>query len=334
MKKYLLIIIFIFIFSPFLVFGQINDDATGFDFSTVPLYPKPNESFEIKINYYGSDTSNVLFEWYVNGELVDRGLNKKEIEAMAGDAGKPTSVRLVVRRGQLTPQEINYTIYPNSVDIIVDPQTTIPVFYKGSSVQSFQSNPFLIAIPNFYNRSGARVPTDQLIFEWKIDGSKDDRQSGLGKNIYIYQNNMLSRAFRVELVVSDISNDLKTREIKSIDFEPIEIVFYEEKDLINLTYVESIGNTKDMYTEEMIIKAFPYNIMRNPDDVEMTWKVNNKKIDNETGNVIYFKRVDSNPGSTNVKFELLDYSDMLQIGSGQFTLKYDDENYVNNNFGF
>lgn len=150
-----------------LVYGQLTQSLSGTAPEVVisPLFPVPGSTFTASLSDYAVGNSGGGVTWRFDGVLQPSLTNQRTITVTAPDVGK----RLVIEARSVTAEGVavsgSSTIRPHYVDLIVEPQTRTPTFYKGRALPTTESQVNVTAIVN----AGAIPPAD-LIYRWSVDG--------------------------------------------------------------------------------------------------------------------------------------------------------------------
>ncbi|HEY0964402.1 MAG TPA: hypothetical protein VGE31_01260, partial [Candidatus Paceibacterota bacterium] len=124
----------------------LNDTGAFLEFQ--PEYPNPGDEFTVTLNDYQSSNYGAKIDWTVNGMTKGDSTNQRKITLTAGDAGEPIAVRAVLTNPNGSSDVVARTITPTHLDIIVEPQTHVPDFYRGRALPSTGSTVNLTALLN------------------------------------------------------------------------------------------------------------------------------------------------------------------------------------------
>jgi hypothetical protein len=297
-------------------------------FVTYPENPEPNELVTIRINSYFTDLDKDTISWYVDGSFYDSGIGLREIELNAGDIGstKTFFVEIIKQDGGILKE--NYSITPVDVDVVRESLTYTHPFYKGKSLSSNESDSLFIAIPNFFDASGNKIDDEEIVFTWKIDGTIDGRESGIGKNTYYYEEDVISRPVEVIVEVSPVSSNLSAVEVKTFNYQEPEVLFYESNPVLGTLYNNALGEDMELPSREIEITSIPYffNVL-DLGALSFDWTVNNQRINStelDHINKITLRRIKDSSFNSLVKLNVTNENTLLQTASKSFNIYYDE----------
>lgn len=313
-------------FSPEISNAQYLPD--GFDeqisFELSPSTPEPNETATARITSFMTDLNKANISWYVNDALVESGLGLRSIDFTVGNPGSSTSIRVVIQKNEGGTLEKTYSIAPAEVALLYEALTHTPPFYKGKALASHQSLIKFIAVPNFVDSNGNKIPSSQIVFTWDINGTVDGKNSGAGIDTYIYEAPLISRPVKVTLRASAVNGNQEAREIKTFNLISPYVLFYGRNPLYGTVFERAIQGETELVGKEIQIAAVPYFFsIDNLEKIDINWSLNGAKLANEKANIISFRRTNSNPGIANVGIEINHLDNILQSAKNSFTIFFD-----------
>ncbi|MFW5887350.1 MAG: hypothetical protein ACOCUH_00990 [Bacteriovoracia bacterium] len=271
-------------------------------------------------------------DWLVDGALQESGFGLKTFSFTTGRLGEETNLTIRVNKQNGETTTKNIFLNPGEIDLYYEPQTYTPPFYKGKPEFSFQSDLRLIALPNFVDQNGNKISSEDIVYNWKIDGDVDQRNSGVGRDIYNYQSGVLSGPVQVVLEASPINSNQSARVIETIRPDEPTILVYEKNPIYGTIFEQNIKNDFIVNREEIELVAIPYNfsqdIIRNG---TFEWLLNGERINDFISNNITFRKTDDRESSNDVTIEIEHPDKVLQIKRYSFPLNFSDGN---NEFNF
>ena len=104
-----------------------------------PITPEPGEEVTVKIGNFVSSLQGSEINWTVNGTPQDNFKNQSEIKIKAGAVNE--SVNVTARLKTLSGDSLTVAsaVTARYLDIIIEPQTFVPEFYKGRALPSVGS---------------------------------------------------------------------------------------------------------------------------------------------------------------------------------------------------
>ncbi|NCS98696.1 hypothetical protein GW764_00755 [Candidatus Parcubacteria bacterium] len=330
MKKYFLLTLLL-LMTPYFAFSQTRvEEQVSIELS--PQHPGPNELVIVSIESFQIDLNKSEINWLVNGTLQESGFGLKTFSFTTGSLGEETnlSVRIVKQNGEITTK--NISVNPGGVDLYYEPQTYTPPFYKGKPEFTFQSDLKIIALPNFVDQNGNKIPSGNIVYNWKIDGSADQINSGVGRDVYNYQSGILSGPVQVVLEASPINSNQSARVVETVRPTEPTILIYEKNPIYGTIFEQNIKNDFIVNREEIELVAIPYNfsqdIIRNG---TFKWLLNGERVNNFISNNIIFRKTDDRESSNNITIEIEHKNKVLQIKRYSFPLNFGGGN---NEFNF
>src|SRR3989338_2837562 len=295
-KNFLIILIFIFVF-----FGTGAVSSAQFsDFGDIilleisPENPRPQELVRASIESFSIDLDRASqITWFLNGEVVNRGVGVKEITFNAGSLGSRSFVEVIVQSIERGTVNKSITIRPTEVDLLWQADSYTPLLYKGKALPASDTEITIIAIPQFINSNGRKLKTNELIFTWEKDGKILSRESGRGKN--------------------------------TIKIRVPKIIFYENDPIFGIKYEKAITNTFNLLNKEVMITAHPYFFSsreRISSDFDYLWKVDGSKVsgspDDESS--IVLRQESEGEGAVKIAFSIQNINRILQSAQSSFSV--------------
>jgi hypothetical protein len=284
-----------------------------------PAFPEPETEFTATANDYGLPIQGSGMRWFINGELVTSAINQRTIKLTAGKIGQPTKIKLVIDYpggGNLTKEKI---VNPVFLDVIIEPQTRVPAFYKGRPLPSVDSTVNLTAIVN-----GNTIPPASLLYTWKLNGKVLEGGSIRGRNVITFAMPQGQYA-TINVDVRNATGEPIARRIFDIMKVYPDISFYESSGFYGLRQkavekeVLLIGNSITMRAEPYYLDLRTYN---NPDFLE--WSINGVTNANNVSNPyeVTLATEGGLSGKTNVDFHVRNTVQLLQGAQGGFGVSY------------
>ncbi len=290
-----------------------------FSFNVTPKNPDPNTNVNINLMSNSFDINRSDIKWLVNNNTKLKGIGEKDFNFLTGNIGSKTVVAMSVTspKGDRFLRTINF--YPANVDILWEAENYVPVSYKGKALPSQGSLIKVTAIPNFL-KGGVKIPSSELFYDWQIDYQKLPNVSGRGKQSMYFVGSKIGISNIVNVVVSDINNNIRVEKNIIIEPQNPKVVFYKENPLEGKLYNQAIDNANDGDT----IVAEPYFFSNNQiDNLSYEWLANKKnKIEsNVDKNKIKVLLDSNNPDSiSNIYIRILNKINILQFADKIFRI--------------
>ncbi len=272
--KYLLITVF-FVF-PIFSHAQIK----SFSVRQSPENVNPGETIIFNLSSASFNIDLAKVSWIIDKKIVDSGMGKKTFTTTAPANGKTISLEIeVTPQGDNAPLRQFFNISPADIDVLwqaVDSYT--PPFYKGKALPISQSQMKIVAIPVVKSSSGSYIKPENFVYSWKKDLKNFPAQGGLGKNSFVFNNEILEKQNLINIAATDGIRNVSGGVV--VNFFTPEILFYE---INGKTLLPKYSQTLASSTKSarLNITAEPYfvskNFKTNP-DIITKWKINDQEI--------------------------------------------------------
>jgi len=304
-----------------LVLGQINSNFTKNDtsISLDPAYPQPGEVFTASLNDYSVGFFGSSITWTVNGIKLNKASNKRSIKLVAPPAGKTQKIQVVLNNPNSGEKVVTKIINPVYLDVIIEPQTHTPHFYKGRALPSIDSIVNATALV-----SGAEGVVDHdLVYTWRLNRKTLGGGPLRGGNKISFPAPIGSDAI-LRVQVSRPDGTVVAQRSFLIPIVEPEIRFYSVSPLLGVNKI-AISDALSIQNNILSIQAEPYNldlrVYNNPGFTQ--WYINRKKVSNNNSNpyFITIKRNQAGQMST-LGFEVRDLNQVLQGAKSSVNIKF------------
>jgi len=182
-------------------------------------------------------------------------------------------------QGQSVSEE---AVNGNSVELLVEPKTYIPAFYKGAPLFTNQSTVKIIAFPKVI-ADGKLVSSSNLNFTWKNNDIIFSNSSGIGKDTLTFNSGLLFEDPNITLDVYDSNKKLVASNSVVLNIRDPQILFYESDPLYGVLFNKNLNVFYNLGTkEELRIVAKPLSFSVSNDtssDLTYDWTVNGSKTE-------------------------------------------------------
>lgn len=298
---------------PFGVQAQVTSSLVGSgpSLELSPLYPEPNQQVVVRLNDYASNVGGGTIRWFINNQELPEYTNQRQITISAGSEGKGQEVRARVAPRDGLPLDIERTITPYYLDLIIEPQTRVPAHYTGRALPSIGSQVNATAI-----LSAPNSPTE-LIYTWRINDTVLYSGPVRGQDRAVFT--MPQGSAVVSVSVSDGERTLASRSIELLNTEPL-LRFYATNPLYGVSRLPInerfilLGSSATVRAEPYYLDLTTYN---SPDLLE--WKVDGG-VGGTRGSNPYDLTLTRN-GFGNVGFHVRNLTQVLQGTQGGFAVE-------------
>lgn len=315
------IFIFLCLFSPVSFIAAQANFSLGeqqLNIELTPLFPEPKSEFTAKADDYALPVTGRAMRWYVDGQLKAEANNEREITLESKAVGTPTTIRLVVDLMDGTSVGVTKVVTPHYLDIIIEPQTRTPAFYKGRALPSIGSTINATAILD-----GGKISSSDLIYTWQINGQVIENGANRAKNSVSFPMPQ-GRFATIGLDVRSVTGEVIARKIFDVQNNTPEVIFYEMSTLFGQS--EKAANEGLSLTGSTLsLKAEPYNLdLRTYNDPDLAeWKIAGNKSPNPSKNPYEITLAgEGAQGETNVSFHVRSSIQVLQGAQGSMIVNY------------
>ncbi len=294
---------------------EYGDQTLAIDLQ--PAFPGPEEQFLASINDYSLPVSAVGFQWYVDGKAISQEDNQRQLSLQTKGVGGKTEIKVVVTLSTGRTIETIRTIEPVYLDIIVEPQTRTPAFYKGRALPSIGSMVNVTALVNANN-----IPPKDLVYTWRVNNKVLEGGSVRARNNISFAMPQGPSAL-VGLEVRRPNGEVVASRLFEVsNFYP-SLSFYEKHTLYGIKE-RAIQGQLTLVGESVSIRAEPYyldvRMHGSPDHIE--WQVGGDTLVNTSKNPYEITLSSQGQGSALVEFHVRDLEQLLQGAESTFRVTF------------
>ena len=290
----------------------------GLSISSNPLSPGPHTVVDVSLDSYAINTAGAEIKWYVNGVEQIGSRNARSTKIITGDLGEQTVVGVEVIRTNGFRLSGTYTISPSVIDLIIESNSNVPVFYKGRALPTQGAPVRIVAIPHTALGSD---PSD-FTYTWELNqkvlfGGPIKGKAVADITMPEYAHGLLT------VTVVDSHEQLVGKKLLDLTGVQPELHFYEENPLRGLSQ-KAIGDTLVLVGNEVSVRAEPYYAeLQSPRDLQYEWRLDGTKVDTPDSDPSSITlRTTGGEGSSNVSFRLTDQTALSRVfGSFGVTFK-------------
>ncbi len=295
-------------------FSQNNPSTLSFS----PQYPEPNEEVTVTLNDYSIDTSGAIITWFIDGKEVTEAKNERQIIYIAGALGDSNTITALTVLPNGTTLRAEKEIRPVRIDMLIEANTQVPVFYKGRSIPAVGGEVQVTALLF----TGAPGDPQAYSYRWKMDGKILGGGSRFGKNSISFTADF-EREVLVAVDILDTDGSVVASENTYIPLVQPELYFYEVNPLRGISEI-AMTNNFILVGDEIKVRAEPYFIdtslfANNP---LQEWKLNQKKIINPSPDQQELTlRRSGDRGSFSLEYHIRNLKQLLQGIKGAITIR-------------
>ena len=305
---------------PFSVAAQIGANAfinTDLALEVQPTFPQPGEQVTLTLNDYGGSYYGASLEWYKDGVLIPSATNQRSLAVTAPVIGAKETISVVLKMPSGLTASVRQVIAPIYADIIIEPQTHVPGFYKGRALPSAGSTVNLTALLS----DGSPLGTN-FIYTWRVNEDVLEGGPLRGRNQISFVAPQ-DKELIISLQIAKPSGDIiANRSIYIASMRP-ELHFYEVNALYGVE-TRAIKGNFTMIGNSAVIKAEPYyldsNVFNQPNILE--WKINQTKVTGPSGDPYELTLEKTGyAGRARMEFHVRSTADLLQGARGDFNIE-------------
>lgn len=322
---YLVTLMLIALFSPLFSFGQNIPSAGSLSIKLIPDRPEPLQSVNVSLESYSYDLNRTRIIWSVNNIEKRNEVGLKELTVQAGKSGQKTTVKATA----ITPDgnlEAEISFIPAVVDLIYEPASYVPPFYKGRASNPNQGTVLVSAIPELIRSSGEKVPLNSTLFAWKKNDKVEQSASGLGKNVLTFTGTVPIRDTLIEVTASSIEGDVSAYKRINIGNGFPKIIFYENNPVYGIMFNKAIKNNVNMLSDEFRVIAIPYFFGTNSAtnaNLDYTWSMNGREVGGQEPKNSFTTRVDnSGSGTADIGLKISNNVDIFQFIEDRYSINF------------
>jgi hypothetical protein len=302
--------------------AQINTNIVGEGVSITldPQYPTPGETVTASIDDYSINNSGSSITWYIDDLSAPAVDNMRSVTFTAPAIG--TAMKIVARLTFTDGRQIEAkkTIVPMYLDVIIEPQTYTPVFYKGRALPVHGS---IVNLTALLQTIDGPVDTSKYSYTWTLNNKSVYGGARLGGN-----NAQITvphgRASVLTISIQDSGGTTIMRRLVSIPSVPVDLKFYEINTLFGLSK-KIISGELILTGNSTSIKAVPYYLDTRAvtgNALFTEWKINSQTVTTENLDPFEINLKRGVSGRANVGFKLRNLNELLQSDESSFSVQF------------
>lgn len=230
-----------------------------------------------------------------------------------------------------TAQAQNATTSPaapsGTVDLVVEPTSYVPPFYKGEALFTTQGTAKIVALPDIVV-NGQQADAKDLVFDWQQDGTNLISDSGMGKNSITVSGTVPIRDINISVTVLDLSGNVLAASSKILSANDPEVLVYENNPLYGILFNEAVtGNYYLGQRSELDLIAKPYFFNVSSDsgtDSTYKWFVNGNYVSasGQTNELILQQQNNNLSGTAAVSLTVNNNVKIFQYANMNFSVNF------------
>jgi hypothetical protein len=303
----------------------VASSMSSIELNYSPSSPRTGDSVQLTVTSSSIDLSSATIVWYVDG-VIKKGANGNTITLKTKTDGGNSTVKVVIETPDNIIKEATKVISTAAVDLIAEPMSYVPPFYKGKPYFTNQGLVKIVAVPDVMV-NGKKASSQDLNFIWTSNDLRLDDSSGKDKDSIVVQGTMPIRDVDMSVQVYDNAGNLLAKNSKLVLLRDPQILFYEDSPLYGILYNKAIFGSYDLGNkEEVTIDAEPLSFVflkNTSSDANYSWSVNGNSVTpNLKINEILLKQTTNAAGTASISLNLKNNSKILQYASGGFNISF------------
>ena len=300
--------------------GGSVSSITGENVSIIldPQYPNPGDKVEATIDDYSLTNTGSTITWFFDGLNAPTVTNNRKITFTAPEVGKSMEIRAQLTAPNGQRLEAKRRITPLYLDLIIEPQTYTPAFYKGRALPTKGS---IININALLQDKNGPVVSSNFSYSWTLNNKSvygGARPGGNWAQIEVPH----GQSSIVTISVHDKSGTTVARKVIAIPTAKLDVQFYEKSSLLGLRQ-SAILSDLIITGNGVSIKAVPYYLdLRSVSNNLFTqWSINNAPLITDSLDPFEINLERGTAGSARIGFKIRNVTELLQSDEGSFQIK-------------
>ena len=321
MRLFLFLLCCVLFYPTAVSLAQFSGNVTGESVSINldPQYPNPGETVTANFDDYAINSAGGTILWFIDGVEGVTFRNQRSITLVTPAVGTSITLTARVTFENRPSLETTKTISPVYLDIIIEPLTYTPVFYAGRALPVHGSLVNLTALMS--DKSGLVSPANYS-YSWILNDTSifgGARKGGNRAQITIpYGRNQI-----MTVTIQNALGKTIARRVISIPVVDVNLEFYEMSTLYGFSH-RAVGESVNLVGGGSTIRAVPYNldVRAVRSSLYSKWSLDGRPVNQDSNDPFEINLKPGNGGSSQVKFELRNLSNLLQGDSGYFRVQF------------
>ena len=246
-----------------------------------PTTPLPNSGVTITANLSGIINGDSNYVWFLNGarQTGASGLNKNNFSFRVGAIGSVyiVNVSVTTPSADILSDTINFTV--SDVDLTWITNSQAPIFYRAKLIPTQNSLVTISALPFIY-RPGTKnlMASNNLIYNWKIDGKMDLEKSGISRFSYAFRvGNFSGNTYDIQLEIKTADGAVSLSKYTTIPVVKPRVLMHFSDPKTNLPYGVALKNLT-IGVANLNFIAETYFFTAPAKNLKWQWFVNNAEV--------------------------------------------------------
>ncbi|MBX2866499.1 hypothetical protein KTR10_00865 [Candidatus Kaiserbacteria bacterium] len=296
------------------VHAQVSDIQTAY-LEIEPTFPQPNSVITVTLNAYALNMSGASIFWFVDGTERESARDTYSTSFTLGEVGSVTDIAVQIQRPGDAPLVLRQEIRANSVDLVIEADTTTPPFYKGRALPAPDETIRAVAVTH----TGAAVDSEIYTYTWRLGQKVLGGTGTRGGDVVTFTMPRRSTLLRVE--VTDDSGIYVGGQSLELQPNNAEVYFYKKNPLRGLSQI-ALGENVVIPQGEMSLYAGVYNVGGDifAQAPALSWSIDKTRTDNYTDRGQSITLQGEAGTSAQVDFSLRNTRSLTQFADGSFSI--------------
>ena len=225
-------------------------------FVVTPEVPGPNQNVIIEAQGVGTYLGDATITWQENGKTISTGAGIKTFAFSTGGVGAQTKIHVVVQSSTQGTIVRDFNFIPTLVNLLWEADTSVPSLYRGKALYSAGSSVKVVAFPQVVS-GGSTISSNNLSFQWTVDGDPVPEQSGKGHSSIVVQGSQLKNSEDMSVDVY-LGTSLVGQAGVSIPAVDPEVLLYDKDPLRGTLFDLALPTSVSLLGQEVTLQAQPY----------------------------------------------------------------------------
>lgn len=324
MRYLLSVIVLLFtLITPGLALAQFSGTvgATALTITINPPFPSPGDTVVASIDDYSLGVTGASIAWSINDLPLTEATNQRNLTLPAGEPGSQTTITAALTLPSGQTISASQTITPQYVDIIIEPQTYTPQFYRGRALPVHQS---LVRATALLQDHTGLVDASRHTYTWTVNNTVvgGGGQRGAYQTLYTVPH---GSSHTLTLEVHGPSGELVTRRTTAVQSADVDVQLYEVSALYGLSH-RIVTAPLSMIGNSLTLLAAPYNLdlraMNNPNSLFTEWQINQRRTPTASSNPFEITLNREGFGTAAITFKVRNLEALLQGDETRTTIQF------------
>ncbi len=327
MKSRIFIIFTFLLLVSSLAHAQISTSIQGIDLTLSNESPVPGQKITITAESYVSNLNSSNISWTINGAAYQKGVGLVSITVQAPALGKKMTIGITAVTPAGKTMINSATVTSGNVDLILESGGYAPPMFMGKIPLTYQNSYRIISMPHLADATGKEYDPRTLVYQWTKDSRLVQDQSGYGKQVFTWTDEIVPRQRIVDLKVFTRDGTQQAEKFIAIQSGAPSITFYKDDPLYGTYFNKAVNGNVGLGTAgELSVLAVPFGFNK-PDstlgDLSFLWMLNSQEQESLSSNQsITLRAPGDSSGSSDIQLTVSNNKDILEKADGAFTASF------------